>query len=285
MKWSSCFRGELMDESLLQKVISETRSSRNYRELDLPEDMLRQILMEQAAKGGSSAEITSAYRKKVHNIVAPYLEKIDYRAETEKMLSFFHGSPSGAEVKSWSAEFMAKHASTRERLGHLETFCQVLLELIGRPTTILDLACALDPLMLPWLGLPQTATFYAYDIHKPRVDFLNRFFSLNSPNSRAIHQDVLAQAPLVEADCVFFFKEAHRFEKRRPGCNGPFLAALNAPLLLVSLPASDLSGHHSLTDYHTQLITRATAGRGWTVERVQVVDELLFVIRKGRTQS
>jgi len=42
-----------MDESLLQKVISETRSSRKYRELDLPEDMLRQILMEQAAKGGS----------------------------------------------------------------------------------------------------------------------------------------------------------------------------------------------------------------------------------------
>lgn len=270
-----------MDESLNAKIIAEVRTSRKYRELDLPENMLRQLLAEQAAKGGSAAEITAGFRKKLHNIVAPYLELIDYPAETEKMLAFFGANPSEAQEKQWAAGVMARHASTRERLDHLDGFCGVLREIIGSPHTVLDLACALDPLMLLWLNLPETVNFYAYDIHKPRLDFLSQFFALRFPNARAIHQDILTEPPELAADCAFFFKEAHRFEKRQPGCNGAFFAALRAPLLLVSLPAADLSGHHSLADYHTQLINKACDGRGWEVERRQVADELLFVIRKG----
>ena len=270
-----------MNESQAEKIIAEARASRKYRELELPESMLRQILAEQAAKGGSTAEITAAFRKKLHNIVAPYLEDIDYPAETQQMRAFFGTNPSAAQEKQWAASVMAKHASTRERLDQLDAFCSVLREIIGSPATILDLACALDPLLLPWLGLPPEVKFLAYDIHKPRLDFLSQFFMLRYPNARAIHQDILAEPPEFEADCVFFFKEAHRFEKRLPGCNGPFFASLRAPLLLVSLPSADLSGHHTLVDYHTQLIHKACADRGWDLECRQVADELLFVIRKG----
>ncbi len=284
MSWSFFSRGEPMDESFTAKIIAETRSSRKYRQMDLPEAMLREILAELTAKGGSAAAIKSAFREKLHNIVAPYLEDIDYPAETARMLSFFEGNPSDTEVKTWTANLMARHASTRERLGHLDAFCRALRDIIGSPAVILDLACALDPLLLPWLGLPQEVQFLAYDIHKPRLEFLNQFFLRKYPNARAIHQDILAEPPQHGADCIFFFKEAHRFEKRKPGCLGPFFASLRAPLLVSSLPASDLSGHHSLEDYHTQLITKAAAGRGWDVEKIQVVNELLFVIRKERSQ-
>ena len=274
-----------MDESQAAKIIAEARASRKYRELDLPESMLRQILAEQAAKGGSTAEINAAFRKKLHNIVAPYLEEIDYPAETKRMCTFFQANSSPEQEKQWAASVMARHASTRERLAHLDAFCEVLRKNIGSPGTILDLACALDPLILPWLKLPEAVNFFAYDIHKPRLDFLGQFFRLRYPNARGIHQDILAEPPQEEADCAFFFKEAHRFEKRLPGCNGPFFAAIRAPLLLVSLPAADLSGHHTLVTYHTQLIDKACAGRGWEVERLQVADELLFIIRKGQTQE
>ena len=269
-----------MDENLTAKIIAEARASRKYRDLDLPESMLRQIITEQTAKGGSAAEITAAFRKKLHNIVAPYLEDIDYPAETQQMHAFFKTNPSAAQEKQWAVSVMAKHASTRERLDHLDVFCGALRSVIGSPGTILDLACALDPLLLLWLGLSAELNFLAYEIHNPRLNFLNQFFALKFPNARAIHQDILVQPPQAEADCAFFFKEAHRFEKRLPGCNGPFFAAIHAPLLLVSLPAADLSGHHSLVDYHTQLIDRACAGRGWNVDRILVANELLFVIRK-----
>ena len=33
-----------MDESLVEKIIAEVRASRKYRELDLPGNMLRQVL-------------------------------------------------------------------------------------------------------------------------------------------------------------------------------------------------------------------------------------------------
>ena len=273
-----------MDESLVEKIIAEVRVSRKYRELDLPGNLLRQILTEQTAKGGSSAEITAAFRRKLHNIVAPYLEDIDYPTESEAMRSFFETNPTISEQKAWAAGVMSKHASTRERLPHLDEFCGKLRKIIGSPGTVLDLACALDPLMLLWLDLPAEVNFFAYDIHKPRLEFLSQFFALKYPSARAIHQDILGEPPEIEADCAFFFKEAHRFEKRQSGCNDAFFSAVRAPLLLVSLPAADLSGHHSLVDYHTQLIDKACAGRGWGIEQDQVGNELLFIIRKGSSR-
>ena len=100
-----------MDESQAVKIITEVRASRKYRELDLPESMLRQILADQAAKGGSTAEINAAFRKKLHNIVAPYLEEIDYPAETKRMFTFFEANPSPEQEKQWAASVMARHAS------------------------------------------------------------------------------------------------------------------------------------------------------------------------------
>jgi hypothetical protein len=42
-----------MDESFTAKIIAETRSSRKYRQMDLPEAMLREILAELTAKAAA----------------------------------------------------------------------------------------------------------------------------------------------------------------------------------------------------------------------------------------
>lgn len=110
---------------------------------------------------------------------------------------------------------MNLHASSRERLPYLASFYQEIFSIIGKPTTILDLACALDPLGLPWMDLPPTSQYFAYDIHQPRLAFLRVYFQAFYPQAQAISQDILTDTPEQEADCAFFFKEAHRLEKRR----------------------------------------------------------------------
>jgi 16S rRNA (guanine(1405)-N(7))-methyltransferase len=135
-------------------------------------------------------------------------------------------------------------------------------------------------LLLPWLGISKETEFLAYDIHQPRVDFLNAFFALAYPFAHAIHQDILVTPPAQPADCAFFFKEAHRFEKRAPGCNHAFFQALPVKLFIVSLPTEDLRRHHSLVSYHTQLIQEAVAGLPWGIEQTQVGNELIFFIHK-----
>jgi len=269
-----------MDPAECEQIIEHTRMARKYRDLNLPEDMLRQMLAAEVSAGGSKPEITQRFRKKLHNVIAPYLEDINYAQETVIMQAFFQTRPNVEQVKAWALSVMQKHASSRERLPFIEAFCQALRAHIGTPDRILDLACALDPLLLPWLDLPDHTTFLAYDIHQPRIDFLNQFFALAYPAAHAIQQDILLHPPTEPAEVAFFFKEAHRFEKRVPGCNRGFFQALPVKLIAVSLPAEDLSGHHSLAEYHTQLIQTATSGQPWEVEQTQVGNELLFFIHK-----
>jgi hypothetical protein len=134
------------------------------------------------------------------------------------------------------------------------------------------------------VGSPQEVQFLAYDIHKPRLEFLNQFFLRKYPNARAIHQDILAEPPQHGADCIFFFKEAHRFEKRKPGCPRPVFRVIARPAFGSSLPASDLRAIIRSKTTTPSSSQRQLPAAVVDVEKIQVVNELLFVIRKERSQ-
>jgi 16S rRNA (guanine(1405)-N(7))-methyltransferase len=148
------------------------------------------------------------------------------------------------------------------------------------PETVLDLACGLHPLGLPWMGLPAGARYHAYDLHRPRVELINRFFQLWGLPQLASCQDILVEPPRVEADVAFFFKEAHRFEQRQRGCNRAFWQAIRARWLLVSLPTSSLTGRRNLVEGQRALVARTVEGLGWRVQEIQAQDELIFCIQK-----
>ncbi|MFZ3150344.1 MAG: hypothetical protein WA116_01525 [Anaerolineaceae bacterium] len=270
-----------MDQHEFQQIIAGSKNSKKYRGLDLPDEMLQDLLQIEAVKDIPKAEVEQAFRKKLHNIVAPYLENINYPQESKKLLTLADKKPDGDEVKAWAGSVLTKHASTRERLSIVEDFYANIFRHTGQVSSIIDLACGVNPLCLPWMHLESTTTYLAYDIHKPRIDFLNQFFSSFYPNAKAIQQDVLVETPTEKVDCAFFFKEAHRFEKRQPGCNRSFFDRLNARTIVVSLPASDLSGHHSLVNLHSSLIDRSIQGFPWKLDQTQVGDELLFFIHKS----
>lgn len=268
------------DQTLIDTLIEEAQNSRKYRELNIPRATLLDILTHESQRSNSRKELEDKFRKSLHNIIAPYLEDINYPVETVALKNLHDQNPSEADLKAWCKGRMSRHASSRERLPYLDTFYQTISATIGTPNTILDLACALDPLGLPWMGLSQSTRFLAYDIHKPRLLFLQTFFNSFYPNASAIHQDILTDIPTQSADCAFFFKEAHRLEKRRPGGNRVLFEGLDVKWLVVSLPAKDLSGHHSLQDFHSTLIQKAIQGKPWHLTTSLAGDELIFFIQK-----
>lgn len=261
-------------------LIERVKRSRKYRDLHLPNDMLLDLLEKEAVKASSTADLDNRFRAKLHNIIASYLETIDYDLETQRL----HKQPEllgdVACEKAWAESLLSNHASSRERLPFLADLYATIWQEIGMPTSVLDLACALDPLGLPWMNLPETTTYLAYDIHKPRVDFLNTYFTLAHPNARALQQDILINPPETRAGVAFFFKEAHRMEKREPGVLPRFFESIPADVLVVSLPATDLKGHHSLDGYHSNLIRTSIQAKPWQLTEAQVGGELLFFIRK-----
>lgn len=270
----------IFDQAFFDSLIQAVEVSRKYRDLQIPHATLQDILAYESQHSNSRKELEANFRKSLHNIIAPYLEDINYPAETESLRKLYDQDPSQEFLKSWCTNIMRRHASSRERLPFLDFFYKKIFTKIGTPKSILDLACALDPLGLAWMNLPPSTEFTAFDINQPRLAFLGTFFQYFFPNAQAIHQDILTEIPYQEADCAFFFKEAHRLERRRAGSNRELFARLNVKWLVVTLPSRDLAGHHSLEAYHTTLIEKSIEGQPWGLTTDMAGDELIFFIQK-----
>lgn len=269
-----------VDRQLLEDLAAQVRSSRKYRGIDIPTATLHDLLHQELERRPTQQAAMHAVREKLHNIVAPYLGDPDYPAARALIEDAFQ-SGQAAEIRAACLKMLSSHASTRERIPLLETFYPRLWQITGQPQVVLDLACGLHPFGLPWMGLDSQTRYFSYDLHRPRVDLLNHFFGLSGFEPLAYHQDILVRPPEQSADVAFFFKEAHRFEQRRHGCNRAFWQALNVRWLLVSLPASNLTGRRSLVERQRSLVQTTLADLDWPVTEITYDNELVFCIQKS----
>jgi len=268
---------QFITPEFLQQLAAELRASRKYRALELPDSILHDLITQEMVRHGSQKKALDAVRDKLHNIVAPYLGDPDYSAAANKISA---AQSAGTEsLRAACLEVLTEHASTRERISLLDHFYPRLWQVTGKPGSILDLACGLHPFGLPWMGLDTGVRYYAYDIHKPRVELLNSFFQWTNQSGQAIHEDILVNPPLISADVALFFKEAHRFEQRRRGCNLPFWQSLKVRWLLVSLPSKNLSGKRNLIERQRHLVTSILAGQPWPVVELVFDNEIVFCIQ------
>lgn len=269
-----------VDQQLLEDLVAEVRAARKYRGIDIPTATLYDLLRQELERRPTQRAALQAVREKLHNIVAPYLGDPHYPAARVLLEDAFQ-SGQAAEIRAACLKMLSSHASTRERIPLLESFYPRLWQITGQPKAVLDLACGLHPFGLPWMSLDSQTRYFAYDLHRPRVDLLNHFFRLSGLEPLAYHQDILVRPPEQSADVAFFFKEAHRFEQRRHGCNRVFWQALNVRWLLVSLPASNLTGRRSLVERQRGLVQTTLAGLDWPVTETTYDNELVFCIQKS----
>ncbi len=268
----------MLPDDPIQPLVDELLNSRKYRALNLPAETVRDLLEQELPRHRSSKDALKAVRHKLHTVVAPYLGDPDYGRVAAELQTTGAAGPD--ELRAACARVLAVHASTRERLAVLEDFYPRLFALTGAPASILDLACGLNPFAWPWMGLPASTRYHAYDIHAPRVAAINAFFQTQGLAPLAEVRDVLVRPPQVEADVAFLFKEAHRMEERHRGCSRPFWRALKVRWLLVSLPAESLSGKFQLAERQRALVSEAIGDAGWPVTELVFGTEIVFCIDK-----
>jgi len=261
----------------IQEMAAKVLESKKYRESGVNTHMIEDLILQEVPKHRSQKLLLKAVRTKLHNIVAPYLGEPDYKELTEQLSHIPTSSLDSPEMRAFCLSALTQHASTRERNPYLETFFTRLFKKTGKPETILDLACGLHPLSFPWMGLPGSVKYHAYDIIQPRIDFLNHFFQKIGLDGLAENRDILVNPPQLHANLGLFFKEAHRFEKRQPGCNRQFWASLKVDHLAISLPTQNLSGTHSLLDQQRRLIQQNLPD-DVQVEELLFKDEIIFLI-------
>jgi len=261
----------------LKELIAAIQNSKKYRDLDMFEPTIADVIQRELPRHKKQKDAVKAARRKLHKIFAPYLGNPDYDRALNELQVVSHDSEA---LKDFCRTLLGLHDSTRERLAVLEGFYQKLFAVTGKPKTILDIASGLNPLTLPWMELDQV-TYYAYEIHRQRADFLTAFFEhMVGVTGRGIVQDVLLTAPQEKADVAFIFKELHRMEARQPNCGQSLIASIPAKWVLVSLPPVNLAGNRDLSGYHRRLVLDAIEGQPWKMTEVNFVNEMVFCIEK-----
>lgn len=263
----------------LEEIVNNITNSRKYRNSGLNRNTIRELLIQEAPQHQSSKKLLKSVKRKLHNIVAPYLGEPDYETLSNELAQIEDLSPNSPEIKAFCRSVLAEHASTEERLPYMEEFYDRLFKETGKPKTLLDLACGLHPLAFPWMGLTSNVHYHAYDIIQPRIDFINNFFQKLGLEPLAENRDILVTPPKIKADLALIFKEAHRMEKRRTGCSKGLWASLDVETLAVSLPTQNLSGTHSLIEQHQSLVY-ANLPEKRSVEELLFENEIVFLIRK-----
>ena len=268
-----------LTEQDIERMTERVLHSRKYAGMELPADTIRDLIRQEAAAGRSAKDTESSMREKLHQIIAPYLGDPDYESE-ERALEEAAAQGEDA-LRDWCMHILSVHTSSRERIPQMEAFYRAIFGLIGTPKSILDVACAFNPFAFPWMGLPKDTAYYAYDLHTPRVRLLNSFFRAYGIEGRAEVRDILLDPPDIPADTAFFFKEAHRFESRKKGCNRNFWISLPVRSIVVTLPAENLTGTHQMRDRQRSLIEKNIEGLDWQVEETEIAGEMIFIIKKG----
>jgi 16S rRNA (guanine(1405)-N(7))-methyltransferase len=277
--------------SQLYELVESVRSSKKYDSIS--EELIRGIGQRELAARRNLKEAIKATKNKLHQVAGAYLDaRPPYATWLEQLRSLDSGDAQLAQVNSKlktqnsklqlaCRELMRHHASTRERLGILETFYATTLAAIGPVRSVLDVACGLNPLAIPWMPLAGGATYYACDIYADMIEFLNGFFALAGVAGQAQVCDLIAGAPSVQVDLALVLKALPPLEQIERDAGRRLLRALDARHLLVSFPAQSLGGRgKGMVEHYEQRFRALVDAEGWAVERFVFPTELAFLVAK-----
>jgi 16S rRNA (guanine(1405)-N(7))-methyltransferase len=307
----------------LDAVVAAVRASAKYRHIDPA--LVAALAARELSSGARPKDAAKQVKNKLHQVAGAYqvepLHPESWLAAVRTCLEragHEHtpgdpqglGAPEGAGAQSQGClrdlcrTQMARHASTRERLPILDEFYAQVLGGLPPVGSLLDLACGLNPLALPWMNLPPTAAYWACDIYTDQVDFLNRWVALAGRAGGAFLFDLINDLPAVggatvrppaegagaeaqparrlpRADVVLLLKAVPCLQQVDREIGRRLLDAIDAPTLIISYPAHSLGGHkHGMRGHYAAEFDRLVEGRGWHVEPFSFATELVYRIRR-----
>jgi 16S rRNA (guanine(1405)-N(7))-methyltransferase len=175
---------------------------------------------------------------------------------------------------------MRGHASTRERIRHLDAFYPPIWALTGRPGRLLDIGCGLHPLGLAWMGI-GSATYLASDVDDRALRTVRDFLELVGQPHDVLRRDAAAGSPGEPADVALLLKLVTTLDRQDRGAAARVLRGLDARHAVVSFAARSLGGRgdgRALTYRRRLEALAADAGRVSAVAEASVPNELVFVL-------
>jgi 16S rRNA (guanine(1405)-N(7))-methyltransferase len=266
-------RGAASVEQISEIVLKSAR----YRHV--ARDLVRAVARQEMQVRRNEKETIKAVKNRLHQVSGAFFPA-EPRYETW-LGAIGKAVKSGdqAAVRAACRDAMRGHTSTRERLPILDRFYAETLADLPPIRSVLDVGCGLNPLAIPWMGLPHGATYTCCDVDGALVDFLSSFFLLGGIAGHAELRDVVHAPPAQPVDLVLALKLLPTLDQLQRDAGRALLDGLNAPHMLVSFPARTLCGRSKgmAANYEAGFLALAES-RAWQVRRFAYPSEIAFLV-------
>ncbi len=263
----------------INNLITTVRQSPKYRHIS--EDLIRYLLQRELSVGRTAKEAVKATKNKLHQIAGAYATG-KFRYE-DWLADLTTAAQTGDEeaLKTVCLRMMRFHASTRERLNILDEFYTTTLAGVGPVRSVLDVACGLNPLAVPWIPLADEVIYYACDIYQDMMAFLGAFFELLGLAGQAQMCNIITQVPEEQVEVALVLKVLPPLEQVDKSAGIRLLRGLQAEHMLVSFPAQSLGGRHKqMVKNYEKHFRQLIKEERWKVQRFEFSTELAFLVSK-----
>jgi 16S rRNA (guanine(1405)-N(7))-methyltransferase len=262
-------------------ILARIATSRRYRTVS--DEVILRLAGEEIPKSRNLADAEKRTKRRLHQIFGAYTGQPDYPSLLVRMTAA-HERGDDEEVRALCRTAMEWHASTRERLPILDRFYAAIFAITGVPESIVDLACGLNPLAFPWMGLADGATYVACDIDSGLVGFVAGFLDLLGVEHRVRLCDVVASPPNACCDVALLLKSVPCLDQQDPTTAVRVLSAIDARHYVITFPTQSLGGRGKgmARNYRTRFEALRTE-LGWEsrhVDEIELPGELIFIVKR-----
>lgn len=263
----------------VEAITESILASRKYRSIS--RSLIEEVARRELPRRRSLQEATKATRNKLHQIAGAFIEE---QPPYAKWLADLEAANEAGEPALTEAclRIMQHHSSAKERVSSLPGFYTTLFDGVGPIDSILDIACGLNPLSIPWMPITRDTAYFAVDIYSDLTTFLDRFLHIVQQLGAASQHNVLGSVPDIEVDVALVLKTIPCLEQVDPAVGRRLLEGLKARVMLVSFPARSLGGRNrGMVENYSAHFAGLVQGHDWKIERFLFPTELVFRVTKG----
>ena len=228
-----------MTDDVVARVLASTR----YRDVDRA--LVTRLATEELPRSRNADDAAKRVKRRLHQAVGAYRGGAAAKAGAELQATWTGtwDEPMGDACR----RALERHASTRERIAELGRFYAEVWKAVGGvPASVLDLACGLNPLALPFMGLSASAEYLACDADRSVLQEVEAFLELVGQPHRTWPCDLVTGAPEATADVALLLKTVPLLDRQDRAAALRLVASLRARHVVVSFPARSLGGRGRL---------------------------------------
>lgn len=266
-----------------QELLAEIKQSKKYKTLSeevINEEIEKYLKRNPHYERYKDKKILKDIKTELHKIYGSF--QTNSKRKREKYLEELKLNPENIELIK---KILLTNSSTKERLENYEEIYKKIFEITGKPNSILDLGCGLNPVSFPFMNI-EKVNYYAYDIDGADISLLNEYFytmkehiagKADEINLSTIEEDEIKKLP--ETDVCFMFKLVDVLDRKDHKQSEKIISNINSEWIIVSFSKKTISGRMMNFPYRGWIERMLERNKLW-FQKIDFENEVFYIIKK-----